>query len=496
MNYIKIKDISKEHIGKEYFLIAQVKSIRQTSGPTIFDLKDNTGIIKATAFLRAGERAFPNLIIGNNIQAKIIVKERLNNIELEILSYEKINQEVLEKVNLEKKPFLIQSEKLEKLRPLFIESVKLIETSINENRPIIIRHHDDVDGYVSGFILEKAILPLIKEINPEKSHLFLKRISSRTPFYDYIDALRDLNDYLEAKERFDEKPPLIILTDLGSNNQSYPSLKRLTKYDCDFIIIDHHKYDKENKEIAKIFLNPHVFEFGSDLTAGSLCCELAFFINPELKKDLKQYNNYKHLPALSSTADKSEGFEYEEYLKLSGFDKEKLKQWAIAIDYDLYHLKFNESSDLLNDLFIYNETREKIIQEINYFLNYKESLIKKAIEKHLEITEINNVKILKINRNVVNYEYIGTKLPRICHDLYSGSRITLVISNDSISFRADELNFSLIKLIDYLKEKMPYALIDGGGHDFAGTIKFAEINKENVLKEIQEYLKKDFEKII
>ncbi|MEM3373919.1 MAG: hypothetical protein QXE31_01735 [Candidatus Woesearchaeota archaeon] len=483
MDYIKIKEITKDKIGKEYFLIAQVKSIRQTSGPTIFDLKDNTGVIKATGFLKAGERAFPNLVIGNNIQAKILVKERLGNIEVELLNYEKINQNVIEKINLEKKPFLIKSEKLEKLRPLFIEAAKIIEKTIDENRPIIIRHHDDVDGYVSGYILEKAILPLIKEIN-DKSHLFLTRISSRSPYYDYIDALRDLNDYLDAKEKYDEKAPLIILCDLGSNSQSYPSLKRLSKYGFDFVIIDHHKYDKENKEISKVFLNPHVFDFGSEINAGSLSTELAFFINPELNP-----NKFNHLPALSGTADKSNGYEYEEYLKLSNFTLEKLKEWAIAIDYDLYHLKFNESSELLNDLFFYNETREKIIQEIFYFIKYKEDLVKKAIEKNAVIENLNGIKIIKINRDVVNYDYIGSKLPRITNDLFTGKRITMVISEDSIIFRADDVNFSLIKLIDYLKEKMPYALIDGGGHDYAGTLRFSSINKEEVLKKIEDYLK-------
>lgn len=485
MNYIKIKDITRDNVGKEYFLIAQVKSIRQTSGPTVFDLKDNTGMIKATGFIKPGERAFPNLIIGDNIQAKIVVKERVNNIEVEILSYEKINENIIERPLLEKKSFLIKSDKLERLRELFIDATKLIEQSIYENRPIIIRHHDDVDGYVSGFVLEKAILPLVKEINNEKAHLFLSRISSRSPYYDYIDALRDLNDYLESKAKYNEKEPLIILCDLGSNNQSINSIKRLVDYGIDFIIIDHHKYDEENKKIAKVFLNPHVFELGSDLNAGSISCELAFFVNPDL--NLK---DYRHLPALSGTADKSDGYEYEEYLKLTNFNKEKLQEWAFAIDFDLYHLKFNEGSELLADLFFYNKDTEKRIQEIIVFLNEKQESVKKAVEKYAIVNEHNGIKVIKINRECVNYEYIGSKLPRITNDFFSGKRITMVLSEDSISFRADDVNFSLIKLIEHLKENMPYAFIDGGGHEVAGTIKFSPINKENVLKEVEEYLKR------
>ena len=113
MNYISLKEISEKDVGKEFYVIVQVRSIRQTSGPTVFELKDNSGVMRATAFSRAGERAFPKIIPGENIQALVNVKKRLNDIELEIVKYDKINQSVLTPVNLEKKPFLIHSENLE-----------------------------------------------------------------------------------------------------------------------------------------------------------------------------------------------------------------------------------------------------------------------------------------------------------------------------------------------------------------------------------------------
>lgn len=176
----QISEISKADIGKKFLISAQITSIRQSSGPTIFNLKDNSGLIKATGFIRAGERAFPNIVLGDNIQAEVIAKNRNDTIELEIRKYSKIQP-----IN----KFLIKSENLEKLREAFVKTADIIKQTISENRPIIIRHHDDTDGYAAGLVLEMTINERII------------RLSSRTPFYDYIDALRDLNSHLISKKK-------------------------------------------------------------------------------------------------------------------------------------------------------------------------------------------------------------------------------------------------------------------------------------------------------
>ena len=53
MEHIDIKSISNRNVGKEYYIIALIKNIRQTTGPTVFELRDNTGMVKATAFSKA-----------------------------------------------------------------------------------------------------------------------------------------------------------------------------------------------------------------------------------------------------------------------------------------------------------------------------------------------------------------------------------------------------------------------------------------------------------
>ena len=104
-------------------------------------------------------------------------------------------------INTKKKPFLIKSENLENLRECFVKTSEIIKKAISENRFIIIKHHDDTDGYTAGFVIEKAILSVSK--NPRQ----VARMASRSPYYDYTDALRDLNNCLG----FNNSKPLELL---------------------------------------------------------------------------------------------------------------------------------------------------------------------------------------------------------------------------------------------------------------------------------------------
>ena len=44
---------------------------------------------------------------------------------------------------------------MDKLRISFIKAAQEIKLAIIQNRPIIVRHHNDTDGYCAGYALEK-----------------------------------------------------------------------------------------------------------------------------------------------------------------------------------------------------------------------------------------------------------------------------------------------------------------------------------------------------
>jgi len=197
--------------------------------------------------------------------------------------------------------------------------------------------------------------------------------------------------------------------------------------------------------------------------------------------------NISHYPAVAGTADKSEGSDYEKYVKLSGMDKEYLKKLAMVIDHETFFLRFPERSEFLEDLF---SLKKNQVEEMYLDIQKKSNEIKKAAEKYVEIRQGDGFKFLLIDKTKISdRSYASSKLTAITHGLVEGPRITFVVSHNSmISFRADEVKFSGIDMLKKLKQKFPYALVSGGGHDFAGAIKFVEAANKEIMEYVFQYL--------
>jgi len=63
--------------------------------------------------------------------------------------------------------------------------------------------------------------------------------------------------------------------------------------------------------------------------------------------------------------------------------------------------------------------------------------------------------------------------------------------NTAMSFRAtDGANFSTHELIETLKEKLPNAFVEGGGHKNAGAINFIPKMKDDVYKIVHDFIRR------
>ena len=168
---------------------------------------------------------------------------------------------------------MIKSETLNKLEPKFIEAIDLIEKSIADKRPVLIRHHADCDGYCGGIAMQRAILSKMYKVHRRESDLFyyFRRLPSKAPYYDYTDVTKDISNFLNDAERFERKKPLIIVIDNGSSNQDLLSLKKLKIYGAKVIVIDHHPNNPANDEFIDVHVNPFLVGGNSDSTAGMIC---------------------------------------------------------------------------------------------------------------------------------------------------------------------------------------------------------------------------------
>ena len=88
----------------------------------------------------------------------------------------------------EKVNFLVKSDVLNRLRPKMYEAAQKIRRAILDGRTILLRHHNDMDGIVSGVAMEKAIVPLIQKAVRYKSHYI------RFPLYEKSMEVLYLND--------------------------------------------------------------------------------------------------------------------------------------------------------------------------------------------------------------------------------------------------------------------------------------------------------------
>ena len=507
-----ISSFTINDIGKEFTIHALVESIRQTGGPTIFTLYDGTSTIPAKAFSSPGRRTFPEIEEGMAISSRIQLKEYENKLESSLLGFkilEESRQENLKgkidniaegKAMPEDIQFMIQSNVLDKLKPGIIEFAKIVRKAVIESRPIILRHHADCDGYCGGIALERAILPLIAELQDDNRAAWknYKRAPSRAPFYEYSDVIKDLTHALDSAERFGNKKPLIILVDNGGTEEDVPGIKKMKIYGCPVIVVDHHypgektdgKFPVEHH--ADLNISPYSAGGDMNLTAGMIAVEIARFVNKDVEK-------IEILPALSGIGDHSDCPEFEQYLKIaqsSGYSLEYLRKLAKVIDFEAYYIRFIESRGLVNDLLGADAEKQKeLVELIIPDIEALESEQLKTARHYCSIEQKENHIVAKIEINKANkmgnYPSSG-KATGILHDSlkkeFGKHVITLGISRDSITFRASRGTINIHEIIAELKKRLPYAWIDGGGHEVAGTIKFAEASKDEVIQIVEEFL--------
>lgn len=507
-----IDQVEKKMIGKTVQFKAIVESIAQTGGPTLFTTTDGTGTLVIKAFEGAGVRAFPNIVEGTGIDALIELREFQGAFEGEVLKMRaltpeqqaKLKEHILatqkKKAQVDAIPFMAKSPILEKMKDRFVKAASEIRFAIMNNRPIIIRHHNDCDGYSSGYTLERAILPLIEKQHGFGKQLwqFFQRAPSMTPYYEIEDSIKDASKALTGNAKFSEKMPLVLIVDTGSGEESLLGIKQGKVHGLDFIVVDHHppEHDLVSDEVL-VHINPClVQEDGAKISAGMLCTELARFIAKG------HIDKIDYIPALSGLADRINNPELmDQYLKAAearGYTKQLLHDISSVVEFVSSKLRFMEAREYVEVVFGEDIAQQKalvgviaphirLLQEKS--LKIASALVKR--EQHGKTT----LQLLDVERSFSRNSYPkpGQTIGMI-HDHYKeqnkGARlVSVALLSDVFVLRAsDEANFSVNEFIKYIDKKCPEAFIEGGGHKNAGAMKFVPAKQEEALKILREYL--------
>ena len=509
----KIEDISgsKETIS----ITAHVNKIVQTGGPTVFVVSDGTGNLSIKGFIKPGVRAYPEIVEGLIIRAIVEIGEFQGEMEGEIKSMHILDEankkHFLEGMKeIEKKRaevvspnFLVESNILSKLKKNFIEAATQIRLAVIQDRPIIVRHHNDTDGYSSGFALERAILPLIeKQHSSEKAGWeFFTRAPCAAPFYEIDDSIRDMALSLRNVAKHSNKMPLIIIADNGSSQEDLMGIKHGKVHGADFIVVDHHFFDKDviTSEVL-VHINPFlVGEDGAKFSAGMLCAELARFINPDVK-------NIEQIPAMAGFADRIDIGDPElmnKYMKVAqsqGYTKELLSDISLVIDYVSSKVRFMEVREYIEVLF--GEPRDKQKHLVALMAPYIRELDKKGFKigkSNAKVEKIGNVnlQVLYFEEFFPGFGFFPKpgRIVGLVHDSLKEdggitNLVTVGVMATAVTIRAtDEANFSVHDLIHFIDKKIPEAFAEGGGHKNAGSINFLPNKQKQIFELVREFIR-------
>jgi archaea-specific RecJ-like exonuclease len=395
---------------------------------------------------------------------------------------------------------ITNSKVLKQLQPQIVAAATTIQKAIQNRQPIIIRHHNDADGFSAGIALERGILPHLEAKHARERDIMnhYRRLPLMTPFYGYEDATRDMQRATENVERFGTKLPLIIICDTGSGSESLAGLQKATMYGATIIVLDHHPPATQIERYLHTHINPHTVGSNYDYCAGMLAAEVAY----ELTKDLKNLPplHLTFIAAVAAIADKVASDEAKEYTRLAildGFTQERIERVAPALDFEAQTLGPNAGSTMMNDLLGVDQKRQ------NKLLNIIEKQMKPMLKAQLQSCLAYAKEEKKSFFTLVTVPVAETKQRRsfpgrgkacsLILEHYKakvGNTIVLGFGKDSCNFRSSSeiKNFDVNALIQHCKEKIPHGQVNGGGHRVAGTMHYIEAAHKEVLEQIHAYL--------
>jgi RecJ-like exonuclease len=496
----------QKFVGKQAMIKGEVVQVKQTGGPTIFTVADDSGLVFCAAFERAGVRAYAD--IDSEMMVRVIgeVALRNNQVQVEIKSMKRlwggeassVKDQIEKAIDKRAEPFetqfLVQSMVMERLRPAMKDVAKAIRRAVFKSQPIVVRHHADADGISAAVAIEAAILPLIKEAGgPDAEYYNYRRAPSKAPFYELEDITKDLSYALEDSTRHGQKMPLIILMDNGSTEEDVPAMRQAQVYGLDMLVVDHHHPHKIVDQFLIAHVNPAHQGGDFGLTTGMLATEIARMIYPQCESKIK------HFPAVSAVGDRSEAPEAARYIALveDRYPREDLKKIALALDYEAFWLRFNEGRGLINDILCLGrlDRHQRIVELLC-------EQAKAAIDEQLRAS-MGNVKSTRLPNGIImnvldveNFAHKFTFPPpgktsgevhdRLCQRFAGKPVVTIGYGPDFAVLRSRAVLMNIPQMVKELMEEIPNGGVSGGGHLVVGSIKFVGGMRKDVLAKLAE----------
>lgn len=331
-------------IGDRIRIFGRVTDVRQTNGPTIFTVRDETDDVECAAFEAAGVRAFPEIDVGALISLIGCPERHRGTLQIETEEIDplagderdKIAQQIdaadAERAAPNNTELVIDTESIADLASDLGEVASALRGAVFDGRSIVIRHPTSVDGVVAGAGIEHALRQLSARTYEDQESVswFVTRRPMDESWYDLGDAMYDVTDGTDRDD-------LVLIVGAGDSPQDEAALSFLDVYDLAYETVDTFGIDAD--EVAPLATN------------------VAGMVEESVREDLV------HLPAIGSG--KNAPASYESLAVDHGYDATAIAERHQALALVAYYQKYDDKRELIADLLFDGEEAGELATHVS-----------------------------------------------------------------------------------------------------------------------------------
>ncbi|QZX99454.1 DHH family phosphoesterase [Halobaculum rubrum] len=435
-----------DRVGETVRIEGEVVGARQTGGPTVFELRDETGVVDCAAFVQAGVRAYPEIEVGDIVRLEGDVEVRRNEIQVEteaLVALEgneaaAVERRLADALSDEARPdgvaTLGDHPAIEAVGDDLLEAAESIRRAVIESRPIVVRHAATADGYVAGAAVERAVLPLVREehAKSDAEYHYFKRRPLDDPVYDMDAATKDTTRMLQDRDRHGEQLPLVLLLGTGSTVESQDGLDLLGVYDAERVVVDAATADPEIADAVATLVNPGLAGAETaDLTTGALASVLAATVNDDVADDVV------HLPAVSYWEGTPET--YVDLAATAGHDADRVAELREAVALEAYYQSYQDKRELITDILFDSEGGDLAGHIAGQFREKLETELDTA-EANIEEREVDGRTFATLDADAYSHRFDFPSTTLLADELQRrGDRdATVLYGTDELYVRADD----------------------------------------------------------
>ncbi|WP_247009457.1 DHH family phosphoesterase [Halorientalis litorea] len=401
-----------DHVGEDVRIEAEVVDIRQTSGPTVFEVRDETGGVDCAAFEEAGVRAYPGVETGDIVRLDGEVRRRRGELQVETEALvvledderttvtDRMADALTERARPDELDLLADDVAADTVTDSIREAATAIRRAVLEDRPVVVRHNATADGYVAGVAIERATLPLVRDQHggADAEYHYFDRRPLEDGVYDMADATKDVTGMLDNRERHDEKLPLFVFAAAGATRESLDGFDLLSIYGAERVVVDAAEADADVADTVETLVSPSLAEADEPTTASALATNVAVHVNEDVREGIA------HLPAVSFWEGTPEG--YLDAAADAGYDGDDVREIREAIALKAFYQSYEDKRELIADL-LFPETDEErgLASHVSEQFRTKMDEEVETAEANLERRDVGGVRMALLDTDAYTHRY-------------------------------------------------------------------------------------------